>query len=126
MPFGKNKSAIIFSMKIIASVLCCVIFIFIHDFGYYIYTSNFTPKSKGIGLGFVSFYLIYVVCPSLFAIPFISFRVGVILATLVLLCLFWLWFPGNPLRVMLIAISGFFSYLVVFFMKKSIDAHFKF
>lgn len=126
MLFGKNRPAMAVLIKMAASVLCCIILMFIHDLGYYIYTSNFTPKSKGVGLGFVSFYLIYVICPSLFVIPFTSFRVGVILATLVLLCLFWLWFSGNPYRVILIAMSGVFSYLVVFIMKKLIEAHFRF
>ncbi|KEY59826.1 hypothetical protein [Serratia sp. DD3] len=122
---GKSNSAKIFLIKIIASILCCVVLIFIHDLGHYIYTNSFTPRSKGVGLGFVSFYLIFVISPSLFVIPFVSFRMSVVISILVLVYPFLQWFSTNPLRVILIVLSGFLAYLVAFLMRGLIDVCFK-
>ncbi|PVZ83927.1 hypothetical protein C9426_24655 [Serratia sp. S1B] len=123
MPFWRDKAIMIFLIKIIASLLCSAILIFAHDLGHHLYTSHFTTRSRGVGLGFVAFYIKFFIIPSLFIISFVSFRIGIILCIVVLAYLFFQWFPSNPLRVTLIALSAILSYLVIFMMKKRIDRY---
>lgn len=63
MVSGKNKNIII---NIAIAFLGCILVILVHHLGYRWYMNYFSPRSRGVTLGFVIFYMEYVIIPVVF------------------------------------------------------------
>jgi hypothetical protein len=104
---GGNK--IIF-FKLLSSIFACVAVILAHQMGYEWYMGHFRPRSHGVTLGFVMFYMNFIIMPCIFISPFLRVRFSLFLMLAVFLWMFYIWYGSNPLRVLLMFLSGLAGY----------------
>jgi len=116
----KNKW-VLFFIRISSALLAGFIMIFIHDYGRYLYIKNFQPVSHGVTLGFVAFYILYIMMPSLFVMSLVSRGLFLSIYCVVSILLIFLWFTGNPLRVSLMLMAYTVASLCLFFMTRYLD-----
>lgn len=88
--------------------------------GYEWYTTYFTPRSRGVGLGFVIFCMRYIIIPITFLTTFIKPKHSSVIFGLVIIFMLYSWYGTNPLRVMLIFCSSLPACLIIIFEKKSL------
>ena len=112
MESGKNKILLI---KLVIAIAGCLVIIFIHQISYEWYINNFTPRSRGVSLGFVMFYMKYIVLPAIFLSVFIKMKYSLMIVVLISVYMFISWYNTNPLRVMLMFTSFLLGYAVVIF-----------
>ncbi|EBS7636594.1 hypothetical protein CDR68_23145 [Salmonella enterica] len=117
MGSGKNKAINGFFFRIFISVIGCVVVYFVHDFSVEIYSSHYTVRSHGVGLGFVGGYIIFMIFPVLVVSSFLSVKYSSLLMLISSCYLFYTWFELHPLRVLLIFASSLLGYLSVLFFK---------
>ncbi|CNI31828.1 hypothetical protein [Yersinia vastinensis] len=110
MGSGINKK---FVFKIIIALMGCFVVFSIHQLGYELYMGNFKPQSRGVTLGFVMFYMIFVVIPAVFFSAFLKVKSSLIMIALVFVFMFVTWYGTNPLRVILMFLSGCMGYFFV-------------
>ena len=110
MEFKKNK-VIIFNLLL--ALLSCAVIILIHNAGYEWYIAHFHPRSRGVGLGFVRFYILGIIIPAVFISVFIRMKCSLIMMAAIFGYMFITWYSGNPLRVILMSISACAGYGVV-------------
>ncbi|BEC46686.1 hypothetical protein VEE53_21840 [Escherichia coli] len=108
-------------IKIIIAITGVMIMVMAHDLGHEIYTSYFRPSSHGVGLGFIRFYMLFVLLPVVFLTPFIANKYTHTLSCIAILYLLFSWGGLHPLRFILMILSFMLSYMSVLFLKK-IDA----
>ena len=106
-------------------MICFFLMVWIHDIGYDIYMTYYTPRSRGAGLGFVFIYSVFFILPSFFAVIFAPLRWGVMIVAAVMGALFYLWFGSNPLRVILMALSSLLPYTILFVMNVWLEKRIK-
>ncbi|MCB5309796.1 hypothetical protein [Yersinia massiliensis] len=110
MGYGINKKNV---FKIIIALMGCFVIFSIHQLGYELYMSHFKPQSRGVTLGFVMFYMNFIVIPTVFISAFLKVRFSLIMMVLVFVIMFITWYGTNPLRVILMFLSGFMGYFFV-------------
>jgi hypothetical protein len=115
MAHGLNRKMFRYIFTIGFSVLCVLLTIVIHDVGRHFYLQHYTPVSRGVGLGFISFYFTFFIFPSFFIISFLHIRIGIVIALLIMSTMYFVWFGGNPLRVILMSASSIPSYVLLFY-----------
>lgn len=71
------------------------------------------PRAGGGTLGFVMFYMNFIVMPAVFISPFLKARFSLVMIVSVFVIMFTTWYSTNPLRVTLMFLSGFMGYLFV-------------
>lgn len=64
-------------------------------------------------LGFVRFYMQFIVIPAVFISPFLRVKFSLVIIALVFVIMFTTWYETHPLRVTLMFLSGFMGYLSV-------------
>lgn len=116
----KNKR-LLFLIKISAATVAVFIMMVIHDCGRYLYTQNYKSVSHGVTLGFVAFYILYVMTPSLFIMSITTKWLFLVIYLAVSILLFFLWYAGNPLRVSLMLLSYTVASMCLFFMTCYLD-----
>ncbi|MFX2609504.1 hypothetical protein [Enterobacter mori] len=99
--------------KLIIAFAGCIIVLAVHHLGYEWYMTYFTPRSRGVGLGFVNFYMRYIVIPITFLAAFIKPKNSSVIFGLVIIFMLYSWYEINPLRVMLMLISSSTGYVLV-------------
>lgn len=107
MGYRKSKLVVI---KFILSIFGCAIVIFSHQMGYEWYIGHFRPRSHGVTLGFVMFYMNFIAIPCIFISPFLRVRFSLFIMLPVFLWMFYTWCETNPLRVLLMFLSGLAGY----------------
>lgn len=107
MVSGRNK---IIAFKIISSLIGCLVVILVHEIGYEWHMDHFQPHSRGVTLGFVMFYMQFIVNPGIFVSSFLRIRYSLAIMILVFLLMFCTWYETNPLRVLLMFLSGVAGY----------------
>lgn len=118
MACGMKNKVRMLSYKITHALICCVVLIMVHDGVHYFYMQHYRVISHGVTLGFVSFYILYVMCPSIFVMSFLRgwwFTAVFIIATTLL---FYFWFSSNPLRVLLMVSSYVVATICLVFLKR--------
>lgn len=110
MGYGINK---IFVFKVIIALMACFVVFSIHLLGHEWYMGHFKPQSRGVTLGFVMFYMNFIVMPAVFISPFLKARFSLVMIVSVFVIMFTTWYSTNPLRVTLMFLSGFMGYLFV-------------
>lgn len=110
MASGKNKNI---AINTVIALLEVVIVILVHQFGYDWYMSHFSPRSRGGTLGFVMFYMRYVVTPVVFLSAFIRIKYSLLAIGMVIIYMIYTWYSTNPLRVILMFCSCSIGYIVV-------------
>lgn len=115
MGFGKNK---IVAMNILIAVLGCILVVTVHYFGYKCYMEYFTPRSRGVGLGFVMLYMRYIIIPIIFLSAFIKLKYSISILGVAFVFMFYTWYGTNPLRVILMFGSSLSGYAIIIFAKK--------
>lgn len=116
----KNKR-LLFLIKISAATFAVFIMIVIHDCGRYFYTQNCKSVSHGVTLGFVAFYILYVMTPSLFIMSVVTKWLFLVIYFAVSILLIFLWYAGNPLRVSLMLLSYTVASICLFFTTRYLD-----
>ena len=118
---GKNK---ILAFKILFSLIGCLVVVAVHQLGYQGYMEHYRPRSRGVTLGFVKFYMQYAVMPFIFVSSFLKVTFSLAVMTFIFILMFYAWYETNPLRVLLMFISGLAGYgfilLCVLFEKKKL------
>ncbi|EEB9696276.1 hypothetical protein AHU65_002173 [Salmonella enterica subsp. enterica] len=117
MESGKNKAVNGFFLRIFISVVGCLAVYSIHDFSVEIYSSHYTVRSHGVGLGFVGGYIIFMTFPVVVTSSFFSVKYSLLLMLVSSCYLFYTWFELHPLRVLLVFVSSLLGYLSVLFLK---------
>lgn len=107
MEYGKSK---LVAIKFFLSLFGCAIVIISHQMGYEWYMGHFRPRSHGVTLGFVMFYMNFIVMPCIFISPFLRVRFSFLIIIPVFLWMFYTWYETNPLRVLLMFLSGLAGY----------------
>lgn len=115
MGFGKNK---IVAMNILIAVLGCILVVTVHYFGYKCYMEYFTPRSRGVGLGFVMLYMRYIIIPIILLSAFIKLKYSMSFLGVAFVFMFYTWYGTNPLRVILMFGSSLSGYAIIIFAKK--------
>ncbi|CAD6175601.1 Uncharacterised protein [Escherichia coli] len=115
MEFGKNKTV---AINVLIAVLGCIFVVTVHYFGYKWYMDHFTPRSRGVGLGFVMFYMRYIIIPIIFLSAFIKLKHSAPILSVAFVFMFYTWYGTNPLRVMLMFGSSLSGYAIIIFAKK--------
>ncbi len=110
MVSGKNKNIII---NIAIAFLGCILVILVHHLGYRWYMNYFSPRSRGVTLGFVIFYMEYVVIPVVFFSAFMKVKYSLLFIGVVIFYMFYEWYGTNPLRVVLMFFSCSVGYVMV-------------
>ncbi len=110
----ENKNII---AKLMIAFLGCITVLVVHNFGYEWYRTYFTPRSRGVGLGFVMFYMRYVIIPTTFLSVFIKPKHSSVIFGLVAVFMLYLWHEINPLRIILMLISCSAGYVLVILLK---------
>lgn len=116
----KNKKII---AKLIISVLGCTTVLAVHHLGYEWYMTYFTPMSRGVGLGFVVFYMRYIIIPITLLAAFIKPKRSSVIFGLVIIFMIYSWYETNPLRVILMLISFSTGYALVISLKNIFNNH---
>ena len=123
MGFGMKINFILLTFKFIAAVVSGLVIVLIHNYGHSLYMENFIPQSHGITLGFVRFYILYIMLPSLFIMVFTSNKIFIFTYFIIMFAMFSLWFSSHPLRIYLLSISystaTWFLFLIKHFIEKS-------
>ena len=78
-------------IKIIIAITGVMIMVMAHDLGHEIYTSYFRPSSHGVGLGFIRFYMLFVLLPVVYLTPFIANKYTHTLSCIAILYLLFSW-----------------------------------
>ncbi|WP_148242092.1 hypothetical protein [Enterobacter asburiae] len=115
MEFGKNKTV---AINILIAVLGCILVVTVHYFCYKWYMDHFTPRSRGVGLGFVMLYMRYIIIPIIFLSAFVKLKYSIPILSVAFVFMFYTWFGTNPLRVMLMLGSSLSGYAIIIFAKK--------
>lgn len=120
MGFGKNT---IVAMNILIAVLGCILVVTVHYFGYKCYMEYFTPRSRGVGLGFVMLYMRYIIILIILLSIFIKLKysmsfLGLAWLGLAFVFMFYTWYGTNPLRVILMFGYSLSGYAIIIFAKK--------
>lgn len=110
MAFGKNKNLI---LKFIVGLTGCFFVFISYKLGYDWYVDNFTPRSRGVSLGFVAFYMRYIIIPSVFLSAFIKLRLSIVMIITVIIYMVASWYSTNPMRVILMLASYLSGYLFI-------------
>lgn len=110
MAYGINKNIV---SKVIIALIGCFVVFSIHQLGHDWYMGHFKPRSRGVTLGFVMFYMNFIVMPAVFVSPFMKAKFSLIMIAFVFVVMFVTWYGTNPLRVILMFLSGFMGYLSV-------------
>lgn len=110
----ENKNII---TKLMIAFFWCITVLVVHHFGYEWYMAYFTPRNRGVGLGFVMFYMKYVIIPIIFLSAFIKPKHSSVIFGLVTIFMLYSWYETNPLRVILMLISCPAGYVLVFLLK---------
>ncbi|GEM_PF-1724467 len=121
MESGMKSNFLSFAYKCLASMLSALVLILIHDYVHMLYLENFTIQSHGITLGFVRFYMLYVMIPFLFIMAFCRSKIFFILYIFTMLLMMFLWLSSHPLRVCLMAFSYSVATYVLYFIKSHIE-----
>jgi hypothetical protein len=100
-------------VKLIIAFLGCITVLAVHHLGYEWYITYFTPSSRGVGLGFVIFYMRYIIIPITFLATFIKPKHSSVIFGLVIIFMLYSWYETNPLRVILMIISFSAGYVLV-------------
>lgn len=103
-------------LLIFIAAMAIVIFYAIHRAGYVYYYSNYVPRSKGVGLGIVSWIGFLIVSPALIASTFLNAKRSIALFFVLSAFIVWHWGSGSfalPLRMLLITISYLFALLFI-------------
>lgn len=116
----KNKIII---AKLMIAFLGCITVLAVHHLGYKWYMTYFTPSSRGVGLGFVMFYMRYVIIPITFLSTFIKPKHSSIIFGLVILFMLYSWYETNPLRVILMIISYLTGYVLIISLRSIFKKH---
>ena len=95
------------------AVLGCILVIIVHNLGYKWYMDNFIPRSRGVGLAFVIFYMWYIMFPLMFLSAFIKLKHSIFILSLAFIYMFYSWYDTNPLRVILMFISSLSGYALI-------------
>lgn len=103
MMSGKNKEML---LNTLIGILGCFFVIVVHQIGYELYMSYFTPRSRGVSLGFVMLYMRCIIIPVVFISSFIKIKHSLIITSVAIIYMIYSWCETNPLRVALM----FFSY----------------
>lgn len=111
MAFGKNKIILI---NMLIALIGCGSVILAHQFGYVWYMSDFHPQSRGASLGFVMFYMRYIIIPTVFLSAFLRAKYSLLMISAVNMYMFYSWYSTNPLRVLLMFLSGITGFAIVF------------
>lgn len=118
---GKNK---ILAFKILFSLIGCLVVVVVHQLGYQWYMEHYQPLSRGVTLGFVKFYMLYVVMPFIFISSFLNVKFSLAVMAVIFILMFYAWYETNPLRVLLMFISALTGYcfimLCILFEKKKL------
>lgn len=107
---GVNKKLV---SKVIIALIGCFVVFSIHQLGHDWYMGHFKPRSRGVTLGFVMFYMNFIVIPAVFLSPFLKARFSLTIIALIFVVMFVTWYGTNPLRVILMFLSGLLGYLSV-------------
>ena len=122
---GKNK---ILAFKILFSLIGCLVVVAVHQLGYQGYMEHYRPRSRGVTLGFVKFYMQYIVMPFIFISSFLKIKFSLAVMAFIFILMFYAWYETNPLRILLMFISGLAGYgfilLGVLFEKKKLSRWF--
>ena len=126
---GKNK---ILAFKLLFSLTGClvvvVVVVVVHQLGYQVYMEHYRPRSRGVTLGFVKFYMQYAVMPFIFFSSFLKVTFSLAVMAFIFILMFYAWYETNPLRVLLMFISGLAGYcfilLCLLFEKKKLSRWF--
>lgn len=110
MVSGKHKKLLI--RFIIAFTGCLIVFL-VHEIGHEWYMNHFRPRSHGVSLVFVMFYMRYIILPVIVLSAFIKWRWSLLIISFAFLSMFSMWFGTNPLRVILMFLSGSLGYVSV-------------
>ena len=110
MVHGINK---MFILNLVIALTGCFVVFLVHQLGYEWYMSHFQSRSRGATLGFVMFYMKHIVIPVVFISSFIKMKISLIIMILVFLFMFITWYDTNPLRVLLMFLSGATGYVFV-------------
>jgi hypothetical protein len=110
----KNKNII---AKLMIAFLGSITVLVVHHLGYEWYMTYFTPRSRGVGLGFVMFYMRYIIIPITFLSAFIKPKHSSVIFGLVIIFMLYSWYETNPLRVILMLISCLAGYVLVILLK---------
>jgi D-alanyl-lipoteichoic acid acyltransferase DltB (MBOAT superfamily) len=73
----------------------------------------FTLRSRGVGLGFVVFYMRYIVIPITLLAAFIKPKNSSVIFGLVIIFMLYSWYEINPLRVILMLVSFSMGYILL-------------
>lgn len=123
MVFGTNKYPI---LRFIIGLTGCSFVFVSYKVGYDWYMDNFIPRSRGVSLGFVAFYMRCIIIPLVFSSAFIKIRLSIVMIILVIIYMITSWYNTNPMRVILMLLSCLSGYLFVIIAlilrKKCIDA----
>lgn len=106
------------AINILIAVLGCILVVTVHYFGYKWYMDHFTPRSRGVGLGFVMVYMRYIIIPIIFLSAFIKLKYSISILGVAFIFMFYTWYGTNPLRVMLMFGSSLSGYAIIIFSKK--------
>lgn len=117
MVFGLSKKILCYVIIVGIPVLCIILTMIIHDVGRYLYMKWQAPVSRGVGLGFVSFYFIFFIFPSFLIISCLRIKVGIAIVVFMISIMYLIWFNSNPLRVLLMSASSLPSYALLFYCK---------
>ncbi|CNI22155.1 Uncharacterised protein [Yersinia enterocolitica] len=107
---GLNKELV---SKVIIALIGCFVVFSIHQLGHDWYMGHFKPRSRGVTLGFVMFYMNLIVIPTVFVSPFLKARFSLTIIAFIFVVMFVTWYGTNPLRVILMFLSGLLGYLSV-------------
>lgn len=107
---GVNKKLV---SKVIIALIGFFVVFSIHQLGHDWYMGHFNPRSRGVTLGFVMFYMNFIVIPTVFISPFLKEKFSLIMMVFVFVVMFVTWYGTNPLRVILMFLSGLLGYLSV-------------
>lgn len=110
MVCGKNKIILI---NVLIALLGCGSVILTFHFGYEWYMSDFHPHSRGALLGFVMFYMRGVIIPTVFISAFLKAKYSLLMISAVNVYMFYSWYGTNPLRVILMFLSGITGFAIV-------------
>lgn len=103
-------------LQIVIAIMAIAIFYTAHRTGYVFYYSNYVPRSKGVGLGIVSWIGFLIVSPALIASTFLNTKLSIALFFVLSAFIVWHWGTGSfalPLRMLLITISYLFALLFI-------------
>jgi len=100
-------------IKTLIAFLGCIIVILMHQVSYEWYMSHYSPRSRGVSLGFVMLYMRYIIIPIVFLSTFIKLKYSLLMVSVVILYMFNSWYGTNPLRVLLMFSSCSIGYSTV-------------